>query len=45
MLSNPSVENHCTLVHVLNPLLKYGNVPEQWKRAIVFPILKNGKPH
>jgi hypothetical protein len=44
MLRNLSPINRIYLCHLFNILLKNVYVPAQWKKAIVAPLLKPGKP-
>lgn len=43
MLDNHSSENKINLHHLFNLSLAHAFVPEDWKKSIVFPLLKAGK--
>jgi hypothetical protein len=44
MFRNLFTANKENLRHLLNRLLASSYVPELWKKAIVIPLLKQGKP-
>ena len=44
MLDNLSPENKVNLRHLFNLSLSYSFVPEDWKKAVIIPWLKSGKP-
>ena len=44
MIKHLNDKGHTTLLHLINTSLKKKETPDIWKKAIIIPILKKGKP-
>ena len=44
MLTNLSLQNKKNLLHLFNIIFLNDFVPDPWRKAIVIPLLKRGKP-